>query len=257
MAVLIRTKDLNPLKYSEVMSQHPPEYWKYYIRKNCAQGGVSGVNGCVPGCWSNGTRYNWFALPNCVGYAHGRALEMWTAAGADTSIISKLTCNAEDFIYRAYSNGYRNIKTPYKMTSFTEQMNNYQRDSSGNLIKDTSCVPKVGAICVFAKGKLGGVSPAGHVTVCEQVTGTYTGVFSESGWKYSFNNIFSSKEYNPLTYKGSEEVDYRNRLNPSLGGYYFVGYIYPPGSVDAEMMNAELLGDDEDVYTIQNKLWLA
>lgn len=266
MPVIIRTKDNNALKLSEYRKNPCDNYWKYYIRKGKTHNGVTGVNGCIAGLWSNGTSWSEFALPNCVGYAHGRALEIWESAGASSSDINKLkqlTTNAENFIYLAYTLGL-NVKTPYKMRRYTSDMNDYEATNYGDLIRDYECVPKVGSICVFGKGSLSS-SPAGHVTVCESVNGTI-GVFSESGYKYDWSNIFTSKEYDPLCYANGSggytnkqyKNDLRYRLNPGLGGYYFLGYVYPPKNIEMQLQSGtvEVMGDESQVYNIQNKLWV-
>ena len=153
------------------------------------------------------------------------------------------------------------------MRSYTFMMNDYADDGYGNYLKDSSCVPKVGAICVFAKGPLNSSPPAGHVTVCEQVSsGGTIGIFSESGYKYAWNNIFTSKEYDPLCYANGSggytnknyKQDMKNRLNPGNNGYYFLGYIYPPKEIEMTLMTntVEVMGDETNVYHIHNKLWV-
>lgn len=114
---------------------------KYYLHYN-----KGGYNTCIV---LDNTTGN--VLPNCVGYAHGRFLEIQGVKKVDWTIPN---CNAEDFIETAKKNGLK----------------------VGN-------EPKLGAIIVWSVGALhNGADGAGHVAVVEEVGNDYI-VTSESGYK--------------------------------------------------------------------------
>lgn len=113
-------------------------------------------------------------LPNCVGYAWGRAYELLGKA-------PKLSrANAETWY--GYKDGYARGKSP-----------------------------KLGAIAVWAKGKVGNSKDgAGHVAVVEQINSDGSFVVSQSGYKSK--RFWTSKI--PASCK--------------LSGYTFLGFIYLP-----------------------------
>lgn len=114
-------------------------------------------------------------LPNCVGYAWGRAYEMLGKA-------PKLSrANAETWY--AYKDGYSRGKTP-----------------------------KLGAIVVWAKGKVGNSKDgAGHVAVVEQIHPNGSFTVSQSG--YTGKKRFWTSTIPKSGY---------------LKGYTFLGFIYLP-----------------------------
>ena len=113
-------------------------------------------------------------LPNCVGYAWGRAGEILGKA-------PKL-CKGNAETWYAYKDGYSRGKTP-----------------------------KLGAIVVWAKGKIGNSKDgAGHVAVVEQIHADGSFTVSQSGYK--------SKRFWTGTIPKSGY----------LKGYTFLGFIYLP-----------------------------
>lgn len=115
---------------------------KFYI--NYTKGGY---NTCI--ILDNSTG---FVLPNCVGYAHGRVLELLGKKAVNWKLPA---CNAEDWIDKAKSNG---LKT-------------------GN-------TPKLGAVIVYSKGsKKNSSDGCGHVAVVEQINSDGSIIISESGYK--------------------------------------------------------------------------
>ena len=116
---------------------------KYYIHTS-----AGGYNKCIKVEGNS-------VLPNCVGYAGGRAMEAWGLTNYDLP-----TCNAESWIVNN--------------TKYAE-----------------GTVPKTGAIIVWAKGKVGvAADGAGHVAFVEKVNYNSDGSIksietSESGYKSS------------------------------------------------------------------------
>lgn len=126
-----------------------PKNNKYYIRK------VSGgLNGAVAG---SPTIPGANVLCNCVGYANGRFNEIINdpeLRGIMRYFKYQLTCNAENFIESAKSQGLKISETPIQ-----------------------------GGIMVWKKGStLGGGDGAGHVAVVEEVYNDGTILTSESGY---------------------------------------------------------------------------
>lgn len=90
-------------------------------------------------------------LPNCVGYAHGRLLEILGATKVNWKIPA---CNAEDWYYQARQNGMQVGQTP-----------------------------KLGAVCVWRAGNLkDGSDGAGHVAVIEEIKENGDIVVSQSAY---------------------------------------------------------------------------
>lgn len=114
-------------------------------------------------------------LPNCVGYAWGRWLELL----GKTPKLSR--ANAED--WWAYKDGY-----------------------------DRGQTPKLGAVAVWRKGKVGVNSDgAGHVAIVENIASDGTITFGQSG--YGYKRFYVTKMKKPF----------------NLGGtYHFLGFIYLP-----------------------------
>ena len=123
---------------------------KYYIHYN-----YKGYNRCI---LIKGTS----CLPNCVGYAYGRYMEM---AGVKSCNLP--TCNAEDWYSVAKSRGFKVGKTP-----------------------------KVGAVICWSKGRTGNSKDGcGHVAVVERVYADGSILVSESGYgctKRMWNDRFKS-----------------------------------------------------------------
>lgn len=134
-----------------------PKNNKYYIRLV-----TGGYNGAVAG---SPTIAGANVLCNCVGYANGRFNEIIgdpDLKGVAFPFKYQLTCNAENFIESAKSQGLKISKTPV-----------------------------VGGIMVWQKGAtLGGGDGAGHVAVVEAVYDDGTILTSESGWaSWAFKTI--------------------------------------------------------------------
>ena len=122
-------------------------------------------------------------LPNCVGYAYGRTLEI----GGATSNAKLPTCNAEDWLAVAKANGLKTGKTP-----------------------------KVGAVIVWRSGNLwNGNDGCGHVAVVEEVHADGSILVSQSNYggtrffltthkpPYNiFGQTFLGFIYNPYTTEG-------------------------------------------------------
>lgn len=127
-------------------------------------------------------------LANCVGFAAGRFNEI---IGAGKWQYLTYPPNAENFIASAKAQGLK-----------------------------TGTEPKLGAILVFAKGKVGDASDgAGHVAVVEQINADGSIVTSESG--YGCTNPF----WTTARVKGSDG---------NWGGgsaYKFIGFVYQPEPV--------------------------
>lgn len=136
---------------------------KYWIHTSSG-----GLNSCIRVSGKS-------VLPNCVGYAWGRAYEMLGKA-------PKLSrANAENWY--AYKDGYSRGKTP-----------------------------KLGAIVVWAKGKVGNSKDgAGHVAVVEQIHSNGSFTVSQSG--YTGKKRFWTSTIPKSGY---------------LKGYTFLGFIYLP-----------------------------
>lgn len=134
-----------------------PKNNKYYIRK------VSGgLNGAVAG---SPTITGANVLCNCVGYANGRFNEIINdpeLRGITRYFKYQLTCNAENFIESAKSQGLKISDTPIQ-----------------------------GGVMVWKKGAtLGGGDGAGHVAVVEEVYNDGTILTSESGYgAWAFKTI--------------------------------------------------------------------
>jgi len=111
-----------------------------------------------------------FVLPNCVGYAHGRVLELI----GKTAVNWKLpACNAEDWINKAKENGIK-----------------------------TGSTPKLGSVIVWSKGKKKTSSDGcGHVAVVEEIYSDGSILISESGYKsYTFKTEKVAKGYSKTGY---------------------------------------------------------
>ena len=107
--------------------------------KNWIHTSAGGKNSCIKISGNS-------VLPNCVGYAYGRFMEILGS-------IPKLSRgNAEDWY--GYSDGYKRGKTP-----------------------------KLGAVICWAKGKTGNSADgAGHVAIVEQINSDGSIVISQSGY---------------------------------------------------------------------------
>lgn len=132
----------NSTKTFKARTSQPNVNDKYYTNYK-----YGGYNTCIVLNTNNG-----FVLPNCVGYAQGRLLEMQGATKVDWKMPA---CNAEDWYEKAQKNGL----------------------SVGSTIK-------LGAIIVWSKGTLhNSKDGCGHVAVIEQINKDKSVVISESGYK--------------------------------------------------------------------------
>lgn len=113
-------------------------------------------------------------LPNCVGYAHGRTLEI----GGKTSNAKLPTCNAEDWYATAKANG---------------------------LVVGST--PKLGAVIVWKSGNLwNGNDGCGHVGVVEDIASDGTITVSQSN--YGGTRFFLTKHKSPYNIYGQTFVGF-------------------------------------------------
>lgn len=113
-------------------------------------------------------------LPNCVGYAHGRVLEIGGAAG--NPLLP--TCNAEDWLATAKKNGFQ-----------------------------TSDRPKLGAVIVWRSGNLwNGADGCGHVGVVEQINADGTITVGQSN--YGGTRFFLTKHKAPYNITGQTFIGF-------------------------------------------------
>lgn len=134
----------------------------YYLKQ-----GYGGYNRCI---LIQGNS----CLPNCVGYAHGRSLEI----GGATSNTKLPICNAEDWLAVARTNG---LKT-------------------GN-------TPKLGAVIVWKSGNLwNGNDGCGHVGVVEVVNADGTITVSQSN--YGGTRFFLTKHKPPYDILGQKFIGF-------------------------------------------------
>lgn len=149
-----------------------------------------GLSGCIQGNASTNKVKNrqatYSVLPNCVGYAHGRSLEIMGATEACSEIP---TCNAEDW----------------------NDVSKWEHGQS----------PKLGAIACWRSGKnWDGSDGCGHVAIVEEVYTDGSFLVSESGWSgfyfrtrkipankfYGSGLTFECFLYNPYADRNYEEV---------------------------------------------------
>lgn len=125
---------------------------------------AGGINSCIKVDGNS-------CLPNCVGYAHGRLLEI---EGYENQTWNVPACNAEDWYAKAKSLGY-----------------------------EVGSEPKLGAVMVWSVGKFNnGSDGAGHVAVVEQIDKDGSIWISESGYKSFYFRIRKlHKPYNNGSYK--------------------------------------------------------
>ena len=114
--------------------------------KNFIHYSKGGYNTCIMIDKNTGS-----VLPNCVGYAQGRLLEILGAKAPNWKLPA---CNAEDWIDKAKENGLK-----------------------------TGMTPKLGAIAVFRAGTThNGSDGAGHVAVVEEIKANGDIVVSQSAY---------------------------------------------------------------------------
>lgn len=179
-----------------------------------------GLSGCIQGNASTNKVKNrqatYSVLPNCVGYAHGRSLEIMGATEACSEIP---TCNAEDW----------------------NDVSKWEHGQS----------PKLGAIACWRSGKnWDGSDGCGHVAIVEEVYSDGSFLISESGWssfyfrtrKIPANKFYGSGLtwecflYNPYASKNYEEI---KTVEPSSINYK--NYLPKRGWI-AKGDNLELVG---------------
>ena len=143
--------------------KHGDKYWTNYKH--------GGYNTCIV----INTKDGW-TLPNCVGYAHGRTLEIIGKKEVNWKLPA---CNAEDWLATAKKNGLK-----------------------------TGTEPKLGAVIVWGVGKLkNGADGAGHVAVVEQINDDGTIVTSESG--YGASKEFWTKKRDNKTGRWGQNTSYK------------------------------------------------
>ena len=114
--------------------------------KNFIHYSKGGYNSCIMIDKSTGS-----VLPNCVGYAQGRLLEILGKKAVNWKLPA---CNAEDWLETAQKNGFK-----------------------------TGMTPKLGAIAVFRAGTThNGSDGAGHVVVVEEIKANGDIVVSQSAY---------------------------------------------------------------------------
>ena len=114
--------------------------------KNFIHYSKGGYNTCIMIDKSTGS-----VLPNCVGYAQGRLLEILGKKAVNWKLPA---CNAEDWLETAQKNGFK-----------------------------TGMTPKLGAIAVFRAGTThNGSDGAGHVAVVEEIKSNGDIVVSQSAY---------------------------------------------------------------------------
>lgn len=113
-------------------------------------------------------------LPNCVGYAYGRTLEI----GGKTENAKLPTCNAEDWLSVSKNNGL-----------------------------ETGTVPKVGAVIVWKSGRLwNGNDGCGHVGIVESVSADGSITVSQSN--YGGTRFFLTKHKPPYNIAGQTFIGF-------------------------------------------------
>lgn len=114
--------------------------------KNFIHYSKGGYNTCIMIDKNTGS-----VLPNCVGYAQGRLLEILGAKAPNWKLPA---CNAEDWFEQAQKNGLK-----------------------------TGITPKLGAVVVWKAGQLhNNADGAGHVAVVEEIKNNGDIVVSQSAW---------------------------------------------------------------------------
>ena len=114
--------------------------------KNFIHYSKGGYNSCIMIDKSTGS-----VLPNCVGYAQGRLLEILGAKAPNWKLPA---CNAEDWLETAQKNGFKTGQTP-----------------------------KLGAVVVWRAGQThNNADGAGHVAVVEEIMSNGDIVVSQSAW---------------------------------------------------------------------------
>lgn len=113
-------------------------------------------------------------LPNCVGFAHGRTLEI----GGSTGNAKIPTCNAEDWLATAKENGLK-----------------------------TGTTPKLGAVIVWKSGNLwNGSDGCGHVGVVEEINADGTITVGQSN--YGGTRFFLTKHKSPYNITGQKFIGF-------------------------------------------------
>jgi len=141
-----------------IRTTRPSDDNKYYKTV-----GGGGYNHCIAGNASNGRTSSTSVIPNCVGYAYGRYMEIRGITSCNLP-----TGNANTWYSTAQSRGF-----------------------------DCSQTPTVGSVAVF------GGTQYGHVAVVEEIKPNGDLVLSESNWSHSpFRNV-TIKKSNGYNYSNS------------------------------------------------------
>lgn len=185
---------------------------KYYIHKS-----KGGLNECILISGNS-------CLPNCVGYAWGRAYELMGARPK----LSK--GNAENWYN--YSDGYERGKTP-----------------------------RLGAVICWAKGKVANASDGcGHVAIVEKINSDGSIVISESGYNsYRFKTTTIKKSYylgKNYTFQGFiylpisfEEVKQPTSVKYKLGDVVNINGVYVSSTSDTKLTPAITKGTITKILT--------
>lgn len=162
-------------------------------------------------------------LPNCVGYAWGRACYTYTLGLMMAGVIPD-----DDYLWKEatpwdnyfWKRGYGNLAFDPMGSWEYAQMN----DEIG-----TGDKPQIGALIIYT----------GHIAFIEEVLDDGTCIISESGWGTS---------YWPLT-----RISTRAHLAP-VGGD-FVGFIYAPPECSF-LSKYWLESEPRNTYSLPNRIWV-
>lgn len=225
------------LTYAEMRSRPLASYWENYTLSGVGVGGIVGRSRC---CEGNGQTL--FALPNCVGYAWGRAREVWDAAyrylypeTAGSSYYNSifdakgycwLTMDAGSWISYASRRGL-----PCEWQIVNGRVN-------------PKCQPEVG--CIISWPDPG---DCGHVAFVEEVHENYY-MISESGW------YGGGKWLRILTQNRIITRDSNGAWGDGGWGYQYGGFIYPPAEIRSKIVQSKYSLSPATNVTISNRMWM-